>query len=45
MTNTFSKTMRINPNHKNFCYEKNYHKPSKYINEYVSNIMKDDHNK
>ena len=41
----FKKTMRINPNHKNFCYEKNYHKPSKYINEYVSNIMKDDHNK
>lgn len=41
----FKKTLKRNPLHKNFSYEKNYHKAPNYIDAYVSKIMDNDLNK
>ena len=41
----FKKTLKQNPNHKNFSYEKNHHKSPRYINDYVLKIMENDLNK
>ncbi len=41
----FKKTLIKNPLHKNFSYEKNYHKPPTYTKDFVLKILKNDINK
>ena len=41
----FKKTLKRNPLHKNFSYEKNYHKAPNYIRDYVIKILENDLNK
>lgn len=41
----FKKTLKRNPHHKNFSYEKNHHKSPNYIDDFVLKILENDINK